>query len=306
MIRTAFTNLEFKENVTHATANRPFSLHRTDVSSDSELVLYQHWHDEIELFYLEKGEVEFCIEEKRIHLYEGEAILIPPNLMHMARNTYHKQVCFYALLFSPILFSEAYTNSYYNRYVQPLKHNGRLYICHFSLDISWHNKLLNLLKQLLRFYNRQDIDTWELDLHGLLYQLWNLYYNNHMVSIDLSTTYQRLYYKLQPSIDYIHDHYVSDLTLEVLAKQSGLCKGTFCRYFKKLTGESPFTYMIRYRIRKSSELLLNSEIKITQVASQCGFSNISYYNRTFLQYMKCTPSEYRKHHNFSTHPSLND
>ncbi|MDF2906096.1 MAG: transcriptional regulator, AraC family [Herbinix sp.] len=294
MIITTYTNTDFKENVTHAIANRPYSLHRTDIPADRELVLYQHWHDEIELFYLEKGEVEFFIEDKCVPIKEGEAILIPPNLLHMALNTYHKNCCFYAFLFSPVLFSEAYTNSTYNRFVQPLKYNGRLYIYHFSGDVSWHNELLQLLRQIFLFYNRQDIDTWELGLHGLLFQLWNLYYNNHMVSIDLSTSYQKLNSKLKLSIDYIHEHYTNDLSLDLLARQSGLCKETFCRYFKKLTGESPFTYIIRYRIRKSCELLLNTEMKITQVASQCGFYNISYYNRTFMQYMKCKPSEYRR------------
>lgn len=294
MDKTSFTNSEYKENITHAIANRPYSLHKTDVSADRDLVLYQHWHDEIEIFYLEEGEIEFFIEDRCIPMKEGEAILIPPNLLHMAWNTYHKKCCFYAFLFSPVLFNEAYSNSYYNRFVQPLKHNGRLYIHHFTHELSWQNELLRFLKQILNFYNREDIDIWELDLHGLLYQLWSLYYNNYMLSINLSTTYQKLYNKLEPSIDYIHENYITDLTLELLANQSGLCKGSFCRYFKELIGESPFTYIVRYRIRKSCELLLNTEMKITQVASQCGFDNISYYNRAFMQYMKCKPSEYRK------------
>lgn len=294
MIKKTFTNSEYKENITHSIANRPYSLHRTDISADEDLVLYQHWHEEIEILYLEKGEIEFFIEERCIPLKEGEAILIPPNLLHMAWNSNHKQCCFYAFLFSPVLINESYSNSYYNRYVQPLKHNGRLYIYQFTKGLSWNEELLCLLKQILRFYNREDIDIWELELHGLLYQLWNLYYNNYMQSIELSTSYQRLNNKLKLSIDYIHEHYVSDITLGLLAKQSGLSKGCFCRYFKKLNGEAPFTYIARYRIRKSCELLLNTDMKITQIASQCGFYNISYYNRTFMQYMKCKPSEYRK------------
>lgn len=294
MTSTTSKKLELKENITHVIDNRPYSLHRTDISADYEQVLYQHWHDEIEILYLENGQVDFFIEDKCFHLNEGDAILIPPNLLHRAWNTYKNKCRFYAFLFSPVLFSEAYTNSFYNRFVQPLKHNGRLYIYQFSRDTLWHNKFLDLLKQILSFYNRKNIDSWELDLHGLLYQMWNLYYNKYMVTIDLSRSYQSLYNKLELSIDYIHEHYVNDLTLELLAHESGLSKETFCRYFKKLTGESPFTYVNRYRIRKSCALLLSTDMKITQVASQCGFSNISYYNRTFLQYMKCRPSEYRK------------
>ncbi len=296
MAKTPPTNSEFKENIVHTIANRPYSIYLINIPADMKLALYQHWHDEIEIFFLKKGEVDFFIEEKCFHLKEGEAILIPPNLLHMALNSHNNECCFYAFLFSPVLFSESYANSYYNRFVQPLKHNGRLYIYHFSQNIAWHNEVLRLLNQIFLFYNRPNINSWELDLHGLLFQLWNLYYNNHMILIDLSSTYQKLYDKLKLSIDYIHKHYADDLNLELLAKQSGLCKETFCRYFKKLTGESPFTYIIRYRIRKSCEILLNTNIKITEVANQCGFYNISYYNRTFMQYIKCSPSKYRKQH----------
>lgn len=294
MFKTIYTNSDFKEIITHAIANRPYSLHRTEVPPENQLVLYQHWHDEIEILYLEQGEVEFIIEERHIHVREGEAILIPQNLLHVALNTFHTRCCFYAFLFSPVLFTESYTNSQYSRFVQPLKHNGRLYIYHFTQDNNWHHELLRLLIKIFGYYNRLDIDSWELEVHGLLFQLWSLYYKNHMLSIELSTTYHRLYNKLRPSIEYIHENYISDLTLEHLAKQSGLCNGTFCRYFKRLTGESPFTYIVHYRIRKSCDLLMNTDMKITEVASLCGFYNISYYNRAFLQYMKCKPSEYRK------------
>lgn len=291
---SVFTNSEYKENITHATANRPYSLHRTEVPADRAMILYPHWHEEIELLYLEKGSAEFVIEEKHILVKEGEALLIPPNLLHLAKNTLGEECCFCAFLFNPTLFNEAYIRSNYNRFVQPLRHNGRLYVSSFTPELSWHRELLRLLRQILCYYNRQDIDLWELELHGLLYQLWNLYYINYMCSITHSGSYERLYHKLKPSLDFIHAYYVFDITLELLAKQSGLCKESFCRYFKQLTGESAFPYIARYRIRKSCELLLNTDMKITHIASQCGFENISYYNRLFMLYMKCKPSQYRK------------
>lgn len=293
MNTTFFTYSNYKEKVKHTIANRPYSLHKTDIQDNRQILLYQHWHDEIELFYLEKGELEFIIEERRYHVKAGEAILIPPNMLHMALNTYNKKCCFWAFLFDPIIFTEAYASSHYNRFVQPLKYNGSLYTYHFTSDTLWHNELLSILYRILQFYNRKDIDFWELELHGLLYQLWNIYYNNYMLSINLSTSYYRLYNKLSESIDYIHANYVSDLTLELLAEKSGLCEGTFCRYFKELMGKSAFTYIIHYRIRKSCELLLNTDMKITHIASLCGFNNISYFNRSFQQYMRCKPSEYR-------------
>lgn len=294
LLTTDFTNHEYKENITHRIGNRPYSIHRTLVPAGDHLVLYQHWHDEIELFYLEQGDIEFMIEDNSYCLHSGEAVLIPPNLLHMASKQNQEVCSFFAFVFSPVLFTDSFTGSAYARFVQPLKHNGLAYICTLSPEINWQKELLQFLKKILSFYERQDIEVWELELHGLLYQLWNLYYMNHMSAISLSGSYDKLYNKLRPSIAYIHQSYASDLTIQQLSKQSGLCVGTFCRYFKELTGLTPFAYLARYRIRKSCEALLNTEQKITQIANQCGFNNISYFNRSFLQHVKCKPSEYRK------------
>lgn len=288
-----FTYSDFKEKISHTIANRPYSLHKTDIQDNRHLILYQHWHDEIEFLYLDKGEMELIVEDKRFHMKAGEALLIPPNMLHMGLNIYNSKCCFTAFLFNPIVFTEAYANSQYNRYIHPLKCNGSLYTYHFTPNIGWHKELLLKLCQIQSFYGRKDIDSWELELHGLLYQLWNLYYNNFMLSINLSSSYNKLYNKLRPSIDFIHENYVSDLSLELLAEQSGVCEGTFCRYFKELTGKSAFTYIIHYRIKKSCELLINTDMKISHIAGLCGFNNISHFNRTFQQYMKCKPSEYR-------------
>ena len=289
-----FTNNNYKENVTHMIDNRPYSIHETHVAASNNVVLYQHWHDEIEIFYLEQGEIEFVIEDTHFCIHEGEAVLIPPNLLHMATKTSKETCSFFAFVFSPVLFTEAFTNAAYARFVQPLKHNGLIYSFKFSPNISWQHKVLLLLKKILCFYGRQDIDVWELELHGLLYQLWNLYYLNHMASIDLSSNYVKLYDRLKPSINYVHENFSFDMTLQLLSKQSGLCIGTFCRYFKELTGLTPFTYLNRFRIRKSCEALLNTRLNITEIANMCGFNNISYFNRSFLEHVKCKPSEYRK------------
>lgn len=289
-----FKKNSYKENVTHTIDNRPYSIHQTHIAPSENLVLYPHWHDEIEIFYLEQGEIEFVIEDSHLCIHAGEAVLIPPNLLHMSTKTSKEECDFFAFLFSPVLFTESYTNAAYARFVQPLKHNGPIYVLKFSPNIDWQIEALLLLKKILCFYGRQVIDAWELELHGLLYQFWNLYYFNHMSSITLSSNYAKLYDKLKLSIEYIHQNFSYDMTIEMLAKQSGLCIGTFCRYFKELTGLTPFTYLNRHRIRKSCEALLNTRLKITQIANQCGFNNISHFNRSFLEHVKCKPSEYRR------------
>lgn len=293
-LHTEYTDATFKEKVTHKIENRPYSIHQTYVTDTDNPVLYQHWHDEIEFFYLEQGELELIIEDRSFYLQAGEAILIPPNLLHMAIKKNTQGCSFFAFVFSAVCFTDAFTSVSYARFVQPLKHNGLLYSFKFSPNITWQQEALLLLKKILSFYNRKDIDVWELELHGLLFQLWNMFHVNYMSSIALSSSYAKLYNRLKPSLDYLHQNFSCDITIHLLASQSNLCIGTFCRYFKELTGLTPFVYLNRYRVRKSCYILMNTSLKITEIAAQSGFNNISYFNRSFLEYIKCTPSEYRK------------
>jgi AraC-like DNA-binding protein len=96
------------------------------------------------------------------------------------------------------------------------------------------------------------------------------------------------------AINYIHTSYNEVITLNRLASLTNLSEGQFCRLFKILTGVTPFSYLNRYRVIKSCEYLGNSTKKIAEIATLCGFSNISYYNREFIKYIKITPSTYRK------------
>lgn len=57
-----------------------------------------------------------------------------------------------------------------------------------------------------------------------------------------------------------------------------------------------FQYMKQYRINKSIDLLLQSDLSIINIAMQCGFDNLSYYIRTFKELTGLTPKQYRRQH----------
>ena len=100
--------------------------------------------------------------------------------------------------------------------------------------------------------------------------------------------------ELQKSLDYIKTHFSDSLTLPELAQKSGLSESYFSHSFRNLTGFSPIAYVNRLRIIKSCEYLTKTNKKITEIASLCGYNNISYFNRIFYKMMERTPSEYRK------------
>ena len=284
----------YAEQVTHRTASRPYSIHYTEVTDDVQPALYIHYHNEMELFYMESGELDMYIEDALYHLKAGDAIFIPPNQLHYAKKA-AGLVCvcsFRAFVFDFAMIMDV-VPVYCRQYTNPVFYNSRKSVIHFDHSLDWHDDIINVL---LPVYSRMhsDVESVELELRGRLLIIWQLMYNNHFNSIHNNHAYTRLYSQLSTCIDHINNNYADNIELSGLASICGLSEGHFCRVFREFTGYTPFTYINRIRILKSCDYLKGSDKSIADIAILCGYNNISYYNRTFLKIMHETPSAYRK------------
>lgn len=282
-------NNSLYENISHHTDTSPFSIHHTIVSPGAESALYLHWHDEIEFLLLIQGELSFHIEDKTIHLHEGESIFIPPGLLHSASCHNNMAPVFKAFVFSPELLFSLFDTYHYNKYILPVLHNNLTLSTTLTPSIHWQKRILELLSTI---FNATEQD--ELMIRGLSLLIWKELFKHHIAPNTNHTSLPQHMKQLQPAIDYLQENYAGNITLDTLSQCAHLSEGQFCRSFKNLTGMSPFHYLIRYRILQSCKELLQTERKITDIALSCGFNNISYYNRAFLKTMNMTPGEYRK------------
>lgn len=239
--------------------------------------------------YLTKGELSFQIEDRTFKLHEGEGIIIPPGLLHTAKNAGNTDISFYALVSSADLLVSSFDTHSYNTYILPVMHNSLQFALVFSQTIPWQKEILDILHTIFFTEHKS-----ELAIRGLSLLMWDLLYQNHILKLEAPKTLLALSKQLAPSIAYIQTHYSQVISLEHLAKTVHLSEGQFCRVFKHLTGMTPFHYIIRYRILQSCNDLSTTDKKITDIATSHGFNNISYYNRAFLQLMNMTPSQYRK------------
>ncbi|MBD8068723.1 response regulator [Bacillus sp. PS06] len=93
---------------------------------------------------------------------------------------------------------------------------------------------------------------------------------------------------------FLEKNYANDITLTSLSKQFHLNGTYLSELFKNQVGQTYSDYLIKLRINKARELLLDSELKIIDVAQLVGFSNSSYFGTVFKKYVGQTPVEYRK------------
>jgi two-component system, response regulator YesN len=94
-------------------------------------------------------------------------------------------------------------------------------------------------------------------------------------------------------LDIIERNYNDNLTLEILADTFNYSSAYLGRLFKKHTGENFNTYLNKIRILKAKELLLQG-MKVYQVATQIGYSNVDYFYNKFKKYTGVSPTLYRR------------
>ncbi len=94
---------------------------------------------------------------------------------------------------------------------------------------------------------------------------------------------------------FIHEHQGDDLSLGQVAKAVNTSTFYFCKMFKKATGVNFTDYLSRVRIEKAKNLLLNPNLRISEIAYEVGFQSLTHFNRVFKKIVGQSPTEYRSH-----------
>ena len=102
--------------------------------------------------------------------------------------------------------------------------------------------------------------------------------------------------KINAACRYITEYCDKDLTLDLVAEQTGFSSCYFSRIFKQVTQCNFVEYLTKQRLKHAQALLADSDIPITSVAMESGFKSISTFNRVFQKYKGCSPSDYKKHY----------
>lgn len=93
--------------------------------------------------------------------------------------------------------------------------------------------------------------------------------------------------------EYILEHQTEDLSLAQVARAVNTSTFYFCKIFKKSTGINFTDYLSRVRIEKAKNLLLNPNLRISEIAYEVGFQSLTHFNRVFKRILGQSPTEYR-------------
>lgn len=94
--------------------------------------------------------------------------------------------------------------------------------------------------------------------------------------------------------NFIRENQAEDLSLGQVAKAVNASTFYFCKMFKKATGLNFTEYLSRVRVEKAKNLLLNPNLRISEIAYEVGFQSLTHFNRVFKKVAGQSPTDYRQ------------
>ena len=278
------------ETIQHGDKEYPFCFYYDNLALFDFNCVNWHWHTEIEFVYVQSGTVTFCIGTEQITLSEGNAVFINSKVLHefySEDNAVIPNFVCYPTFIAPI------ETRIYNQYVQPIISSTISYQI-FSPALPWQKEILDILQEI--FTQQNSACAKELITSSLLQKLWVVFFE-HIDTTHLNQQQDhsaQSQIKLQVMMQYIHTNYSLQIALSDIAQSAGISKSSALNFFHKYLKMAPVSYLILYRLKKASELLITTDLKLVEIAYATGFNNIGYFCKQYKIHYGITPTEYRK------------
>lgn len=92
---------------------------------------------------------------------------------------------------------------------------------------------------------------------------------------------------------YIREHFTEELSLGLVAQAVHTSTFYFCKLFRKTTGTTFTEFVSRTRVERAKDLLLNPNLRVSEIAYEVGFQSLTHFNRVFKKVVGESPTEYR-------------
>lgn len=288
-------NINLKEKSNHGSVLFPFHIY-SHLDSIGNYSVPLHWHSEIEIIYIEEGQLEINIDMTTVIAKKSDCLFINSEQLHLINSVDNKTSLHHAIVFSPQILSSSYFDYCEINYIIPILNNIISFPMLLPRDCQVSKRILNEITDMINVYKTANTG-WQLSIKSSLYKIISLLISEDMLINTKNITSIKKDYRvdlIKKIINYIHKNYNSKIYIETLALEANMNVQYFCRFFKSIVGKTPIDYINSYRIEKSVELLQTKKLSISNIALSVGIDNFSYFVKQFKKYKNCTPSQYRK------------
>ena len=258
---------------------------------DHDEIFYDklHQHEEIQLSLIVEGEGTLIVGDTINHYSKGDILVIGSNLPHVFKSDVNasKVSHMFTLFFTKSSFGASFFEFEELKELQVFFKRSK----HGFKVTSKHKAIKDLFFKLEKGskFNR----------FLILFQLLKLTSTANYKSLS-SFIYDKKITdnegnRMRNVFEFTMNHFKSEITLDGISEVANMSKNAFCKYFKKRTNKTYFSFLNELRIEYASKLLAsNNEFTIAEISELSGYNNLSNFNRQFQIHKRQKPSEFKK------------
>ena len=255
-----------------------------------------HIHAAVELLFVQSGKLHIFADEDELFANVGDVVLFRSNTIHRLYALEDGNASYYVLKFSPRLIMELSSPEHRSTYLLQLALNTKHEKTVWGSAEAEANGLHTALETLIRANGNSvlcgDIAMKIGTASVLLALLRDLLPDNPSGhALPDGNTARRIY----DVTVYINEHYAEDLNAADCAARIFMSYSYFSRCFLRITGKSFKEYLNITRVNHAEKALLSTNRSVTEIASDCGFNNVSYFITVYKKIKGETPYSTRKH-----------
>lgn len=265
--------------------------------SKSEFDFPLHSHEELELnFIMNAKGAKRIIGDHISEIEELELVLVGSNLPHVwqTHKCKSKEIKEITIQFHKDLFDEKFLRRNQMSFIRKMLERSVKGILFSKETIQQIMPRLTILSQ------KQGFDS-VLELLSILHDL-SVSRNMHTLSDNTFSNAELSYNsrRIEKVMEYMNQNFHKNITLNEAAKLTNMTAVSFSRFFKMRTGITFMDSLLEMRLGQSSRLLIDTTQSVSEVAYNCGFNNISNFNRLFKKKKGCTPKEFRENYAYGS------
>lgn len=277
-----------QETKHHGEVRFPFNIYPCTIPGDFRQVAV-HWQDSMELVYIKRGSGLVQTGAQVCTAQSGDIFVLTPGTLHAIRQTENCTMEYENIIFDVELLGGA-EDLCAEKYLLPLQ-SGRLALPeHITPGEVWYPQAADCLKE-AEEANRCKQFGYELCIKGALLRFLALLIAQ---SKALPPAEKASTQRLRAVLQWISAHYSEPVCVADAAALCQCSPNHFMRWFRQMTGQTFIIFLREYRLNAAAEALRTTEDTILSISEQCGFENLSYFNREFKAHFGMTPREYRK------------
>jgi len=283
---------EKRELAERGTPLFPCGAYRTVLSTKSVSEIPWHWHEEIELLFVESGTALLELTEIGHTLRDGEGAFVSAGVLHSVKALGSDDCILLSFVFNPAMIYGFTESSIAQKYIRPLC-NSALSCIAFYPETDWHRQALDCITMAFHSFIEEKYGFEFLVWEYLSHICYLISKNNQFVLEEQNRGEKQDSIRVKQMLSFIRQAYGEDLELKQIATASGISERECLRCFRAMLGIAPMQYLMKYRISVAARLLRETDESVTDICNRCGFSNPSYFSKIFKRYLESTPTAFR-------------